>query len=397
MLIKKRKLEHLRHTPGSNVIELGETAKLTQLEIQKAKQEARAIRQEADAVLIDSKNKLKDAEERARKIIHSADIEAKELKEKAYRESIEAAEEEVQYLKDEAKFLLKDLFEVKREALTQAHKSIIKIALEIAEKIIKYQVSIDTNVLKKQVIDAIKKATSEADRVQVFVNPQDIKIHEESIPEMEKLFPSGVNIVSLTDESVDPGSCIVETKSGQLDARFSTQLKALVNLMLHLEVQEPQIKIEKEEEILPQEEFEEDEDLTLEEEVEEELQAETQGDVLSEEQDQILEVPDTIADKIRDKKKLVIDNPFERTEEEAKELDEFEEPSFEYEEEVDFNEELEEEFEEEDDDDDDDDEEKQVFKSILKPKKSKPVQISDIASELEESPEWKDLVEDEEE
>lgn len=428
MLIKRRKLHAEGKANTVSVIDFTESSRASQLEVQRAKQEAKAIREEAQNILIDSQKKLKEAEANARQIIQDANLEAKRIKDKVYKETLLAAKEEVDYLKDEAKGLLQELFMVKREALTQAHKEIIKVGLDLAEKIIKYQANIDPEILKRQVVEAIKRATAEADRVQVFVNPADIKNLETSIPEMKKLFPSGIDVVSLTNDSVDPGSCIVETKSGQLDASFSTQLKTLTDLTSHLEVKEPEFEIEgedvllseKEEELLvnketenlalpelekiePEVEWEEDEDTENEENVftqeEEKLKEEllgnepliqlpqdeevfpfTQEDAINEENElpksEIIEVPEEFREKIEQgkKKKLDLGNLLERTKEEKEELDE------------DFN------YEEEDIL-----EEETKPRSVLKPKKQiKDGEYSKIAKELEENPEWKNLVEDEE-
>ena len=376
MLIKKRKLVSVsggRETARASQPEHG----ALQLEIQKAKQEIKQIKNEAQLALAESEQKLKMAEAKAKEIITSANLEAKIIKEKVYKETLEAAEEEAELIKEQAKSVLRELFEVKREALTQANKEIIKVALDLAEKIIRYKVSVDPNVLQTQVLEAIKKATSEADRVQVFVNPADLKVLEDSIPQMEKLFPSGIDIIPLANDSVDPGSCIVETKSGQLDTRFSTQLQALTNLIDHIEVIEPQVEINEEMPSYEASLTEVQEEISpLIENNEEEL-AEFEKEILEKEilNEQVIlpAVPLEPEEEVipLQEKRLNISEFTDRTKEEAEELDEG--LVFEYEEE----------------------EVKPI--NILKPKKSRTEEVSNIASELEENPEWKDLVEEDEE
>lgn len=420
MLIKKQKIRNLGSHSAVPVLEFDEEAKISQIEVQKAKQEARIIRQEAQQILVEAQKELKDAETKANEIIQNADKEAIKIKESTYHKTLQAAKEEIDNLRNDTQNLLYELFEVKREALLQAHKEIINIALNLAEKIIKYQVSIDTNVLKTQVVDAIKKATSEADRVQVFVNPADLKILEDTIPEMKKLFPTGIDIILLSDDSVDSGSCIVETKSGQLDATFATQLKTLTNLTSKLEIKAPQIGDDlliPEEEVLEAEPLipDETEEIALTEE-ENELKEELLGNELlieipeeaefpftsqeetltetteekeekTEEDNEILEVPESIAKDIlkeesslsQERKKLPLEDFPERTKEEIEELEELEEFDFEEDEEL------------------EEKEETTSIKDVLRPKKKpKSDEISRIASEIEDSPEWKDLVQDEE-
>lgn len=428
MLIKHKRLAKISGSHRVIPLDASEVSRATQLEIHKAKQEAKAIRQEAESVLEGSRKKLSEAEAKVKEIIKDANDKAAEIKEKVYRETLELATKEADEMKSQSRQLLEELFEVKREALSQAHNDIIKVALDLTEKIIKYQASIDPNVLKTQVLEAVKRATSEADRVQVFVNPADLETLEKTIPEITKLFPSGIDIVPLSNDSVDQGSCIVETRSGQLDSSFSTQLKSLTSLVSNLEVKPPQISIKEATSLSvlsKHDEFLEEEGDLLEEEVPEQ----TQEDVLAQEEPElkkgllgneplislfeeekefpfaasekkkgvdILEIPEEIASKIKEvktevkepaaeipkKKKLVTGALPLRTKEEAEELDEPDED-------------LELEIEEE---------EKELkkegaeTKSVLKPKKPKSSSdVSNIAQDIEKNPEWKDLVQGEDE
>lgn len=425
MLIKRKKIESLISTGTLSLVETDESTRQTQIEIQKAKEEARKIKHEAQAVLEESKKKLEEAQNQKEEIIKNTNLEAKKIKEKVYNETLQLAKTEAEKLKTQGKELLKELFEVKRKALIQAHNEIINVALALAEKIIRYQATLDPNLLKTQVIEAIKKATSEADRVQVFVNPSDLNKLEENIQEIEKLFPSGVEIIALANEGVDPGSCIVETKSGQLDASFSAQLKTLTELVSHLDIKEAQIQLDesievgetkgiKEEE--PQVELqvesiepaplealqealtEEDEEILNEEplgteplieipreeedfpfaksEVKKEIQKEIQEKIQEEIQEEITPGDIIKEEQAAIKRKVSFGELAERTEEEAKELDEG----------FGFEEEGEEEKEEVVD-----------LSSILKPKKKASTEVSDVVKEVDESPEWKSLIEEEEE
>lgn len=421
MLIKRKKIENLRSAGTLSLVETDESTRQAQIEIQKAKEEAKRIKQEANIALEESKKKLKEAQEQAEEIIKNTNLEAKKIKEKVYNETLQVGKAEAEKLKTKARELLKELFEVKKQALIQAHGEIINVALALAEKIIRYQATQDPDLLKTQVIEAIKKATSESDRVQVFVNPQDLKNLEENIQDIEKLFPSGIEIVALASESIDPGSCIVETKSGQLDASFSGQLKTLTELVSHLDVKEAQIQLDESIETTETKEIKEIQeavpDIEVEEAPREDLQEvlTTEGDkeILNQElldTEPLIEIPQeeedfpfaksevkeeiqeecipedivkediteenvTKEEKITTKEKLDFGDLAERTEEEAKELDK----------EFIFEEEEEEEKEEVVD-----------LSNILKPKKKPSSSVSDIVKEVDESPEWKNLIEDEE-
>ncbi|MBI1859016.1 MAG: hypothetical protein HYR97_07910 [Candidatus Melainabacteria bacterium] len=247
MLIKKQKLAKIKTLHSSGVIETMDTlqespqARAIKVEIHKAKQEASEIKSKAQKVLKDAEEKLEVASLEAREIVNNANKQAVEIKKKAYTEARQKAYAEANAVKEQAKELMKELYEVKREALYQAHSQIINVALDLAEKILRHQANIDTNTLKTQVTEAIKKATTETDHVKVYVCPEDLPPLKNLIPEIKLLFPSGIEIIPFAGENIDKGSCIVETKSGQLDATFATQLETLANIVSYLEVGEPDV------------------------------------------------------------------------------------------------------------------------------------------------------------
>ena len=73
MLIKRKKLASIKgESTLVGTLLPGEIKQATQLEIHKARQEARAIKEEAQKILTESQNKFKSAELKANEIIQSA-------------------------------------------------------------------------------------------------------------------------------------------------------------------------------------------------------------------------------------------------------------------------------------------------------------------------------------
>lgn len=421
MLIKRKKLANSPRHPQQGKV----STQATQLEIHKAKQEAKAITEEAQRTLAESKKRLEEAQKKAHEIINQAESDAEDIKRQVYEEAVVTIREENDLLREQAKQLFKEVFQVKREALMQAHKEIIKIALDLAEKIIRYQANIDSNILKTQVVEAIKKATSESERVQVFVNPADLQKLEEMIPEIEKLFPAGVDIVALSNESVDLGSCIIETKSGQLDARFSTQLMTLIGLCEHLEVPEPQIEVSEEINVgsdVALKSFEELNDIhessKLKETILEHEKELLEVGLLTEEEEklknELLSDEGSVAPETLQELEPLYQNPELVIEEEP--IIELQEPEYIEEtvqkvtpqqkaekiepliiDEPELEELLDEDLEDlyEYEDEEEVEEDKFEAKNVLKPKKKPSSEISDIAKEMEKNPEWKNILDEE--
>src|SRR3989338_6434740 len=94
MLIKKKNLEKYFSgiiVQSGNGTTLTEVPSAADLEIQKAKQEAKLIKKEAEETIKKAENKLKEAEYEANEIINSATEEAEKIKEKIYKDTMKKA------------------------------------------------------------------------------------------------------------------------------------------------------------------------------------------------------------------------------------------------------------------------------------------------------------------
>ncbi len=75
--------------------------------------------------------------------------------------------------------------------------------------------------------EVIKSLGKGETNILIKTNPADAQLIQENIPDIYPYGDSSTKITVIKDEEVDWGSCIVETKSGIIDARFSTQLQIL--------------------------------------------------------------------------------------------------------------------------------------------------------------------------
>jgi flagellar assembly protein FliH len=109
------------------------------------------------------------------------------------------------------------------------HNSIPDIALiavKAAEKIIKKELEINDTIILEVVSEVINSISRDEKEIIIKTHPNDTEIVKERIPDIYP-YESTTKIIVMEDESVDWGSCIVETKNGIIDARFSTQLQVL--------------------------------------------------------------------------------------------------------------------------------------------------------------------------
>ena len=98
---------------------------------------------------------------------------------------------------------------------------VINVSTKIAEKIIQREVENKT-AIQNTLKEAVRKILG-ANEIIIKINPQDYNsiIHDGTQKDLEKNFSK---IRFEQDENIDLGGCLIESETGNVDARISTQL-----------------------------------------------------------------------------------------------------------------------------------------------------------------------------
>jgi len=185
-----------------------------------------------DASSIESKTMemVEASRQDAQKIIDDAVAEAERIKEdaksagleEAKREAEEGASDKVR----EAIETLNDAIKQRRMIIKDAESEVLRLALKVAEQIIRSEVSLHRDVCLNIVSEAISKV-GDRDQVIIKVNRDDLD-HIKKFKDKISGLVDGVKSLSIVEESgVEPGGCIIETNLGYVDARISTKIKAI--------------------------------------------------------------------------------------------------------------------------------------------------------------------------
>lgn len=158
-----------------------------------------------------------------RDLISKAYEEANAIRENAqiqgFQEGLAQAEGVIQELQD----AIARLVNAREEALLSITGDIGSLAVEVAARIIKTEVSCDETLVMALVRDTIQKAGRHNKTILIKVNPEDsatVKkgLKDDPIPNLN------AELIVMDEPTVDAGSCIIETNSGLVDASFATQL-----------------------------------------------------------------------------------------------------------------------------------------------------------------------------
>lgn len=172
---------------------------------------------------------LKIARGEAERVLRSAMREAEKIRENAFksgyeegrREALMAGQREAENLLNEARSVLAQLLSARDAAFERWRNVLVDISLGVARKVIGREVSTRPEV----VLDMLKRAlaqTREGDELVIRLNPDDVRIAEESLDGLltNGADPSRLKIVG--DRNIERGGAIIESSHGTVDATIPT-------------------------------------------------------------------------------------------------------------------------------------------------------------------------------
>lgn len=186
-------------------------------------------------------NKAKaEAEEEKQRILAEAEIEIENLKEEAKakgreeglqegraegkQQALDEMKNAVNSANEQAMKTLKDAKDATLDYMIQAEHDLAEVVLTVAGKIIP-QHFLD---VPQVVLPAVKEALLKIkDQKEIFVHvaPDSYDLVLMARDEFRSMLTGGnASLEIVSDESLKPGDCLIETESGALDARISTQL-----------------------------------------------------------------------------------------------------------------------------------------------------------------------------
>lgn len=165
---------------------------------------------------VDDRNLISRAREEADAIRESA------VKE-GYQAGMEQASEELQQIRETFAVFMN----AKQEVYEQIAPDILEISVDIAQKIIKKEVSEDPQVLVNNIVDVLKSLSKDENKIALRVNPVQVDVVKQQVPEILTIAGLDARVSVLADEEVSEGGCLVTTSNGVVDATVETQLSVI--------------------------------------------------------------------------------------------------------------------------------------------------------------------------
>jgi flagellar assembly protein FliH len=119
----------------------------------------------------------------------------------------------------------------RRQMIQEARQSVLKLAVEMARKIVHRVALTDSQVIVDQVVAAIEHVARPCD-VRVLIHPDDRPALQAAMPELARQLTAAQHVTLADDPSIQRGGCVVTYGQGRIDATLQTQLERLVEAML---------------------------------------------------------------------------------------------------------------------------------------------------------------------
>ncbi|MEA3436145.1 MAG: FliH/SctL family protein [Thermodesulfobacteriota bacterium] len=157
-----------------------------------------------------------------------------ETEEKAYakgfargeKAGIKSGNEKIESVVNRINKGLSELTKMRQNIYLETEQEMVKLAMAIARKIVCNEIRINKNTVVNVVKEAVKKVQG-SERVKVKLSNKDFQFIKSEKPVIIDKITNIENVGFEIDDSISDGGCIIETESGDIDARIEKQFQAV--------------------------------------------------------------------------------------------------------------------------------------------------------------------------
>ena len=139
---------------------------------------------------------------------------------------------------DKVKPSIEDLHKVAKNlseeldwVIHEAEKEIMSLCYLIAKKIVKHEIEKDETIILNVLQESLDYVVNETE-VTIKLNPNDYNVVKEHKEDITSSLTEIKNLKFEPDDRITRGGCLIETNSGEVDARLETKLEELERVLL---------------------------------------------------------------------------------------------------------------------------------------------------------------------
>lgn len=184
-----------------------------------------------------SKEEINRAKNEAQKIIDQAMNEADSIRDEAREAGREDGRSEASGHIEEALQTLNQAVKERKEIIKDSEQELLRLAIKVAEQIIRSEVSLHRDVCLNIVAEAIARV-SDREQIIVRVNREDAEYLKRYKDRLTGILDGVKSFSILEDANIEPGGCVVETNLGFIDAKIGTKLKSIEDALKRVVAEE---------------------------------------------------------------------------------------------------------------------------------------------------------------
>ncbi|QNN21452.1 hypothetical protein HED60_03915 [Planctomycetales bacterium ZRK34] len=119
----------------------------------------------------------------------------------------------------------------RRTMLIEARQSLLTLAIQMAEKIVRRVPEVDPSIVVDQVAEAVAYVARPCD-VTVRIHPEDRPLLDDAMPALVRQLGQVEHAALVDDDMIQRGGCVVTYGQGRIDATLNTQLDRLVDTLM---------------------------------------------------------------------------------------------------------------------------------------------------------------------
>ncbi len=179
----------------------------------------------------------REGEEQRRLLLAQAQEEAVKVKEQArqegYSHGYSEGEKEAEKLKIETQGVLEQAHRQHEEILVEAEPEILQIAVSLAEKLVNYQLEVNTDLILN-IVSRCLDALPGGQEIFLRVNPRDEIICREKLDVLQMMLKRDSVLEIVADEDIPPGCCRVDSEEAEVTFLLARELQILGKKLLEL-------------------------------------------------------------------------------------------------------------------------------------------------------------------
>ena len=158
----------------------------------------------------------------------------REIEEKAYakgfargeKAGVKSGNDKIESVVNSINQGLSELIKIRQGIYLETEQEIVKLAMAIARKIVCNEIRVKKDTVVNVVKEAVKKVEGN-EKVKVKLSRKDFQFIKNEKPAITDKINNFENVSFEMDESIPDGGCIIETESGDIDARIEKQFQAV--------------------------------------------------------------------------------------------------------------------------------------------------------------------------